>query len=149
MKKFVINSCVSVGEIKLGMERDEARKLLGKFEEDYNDIADLFDVCKALYNDNDKLEFVEFHISGVDNFEIIFQDKILNKMSQDELISFFESMDQDLFIENYGSGIASIISNEFGIACSFKVDIEFDEDGNDTEVILLETISVAIKDYWK
>jgi hypothetical protein len=38
---------------------------------------------------------------------------------------------------------------QFGIACYFVRDVQFDEEGNETEFDKVETISIAVKDYWK
>ena len=151
-KQFIIDPLVSVGEIKFGMERGKVRGILGEYSEYRNqqediNTADCFKICQVFYNENNAVEFIMFHV--LDKVELIWDKKFLTKMTKLEIIDFFSELDENLFIENYGYGIIGIESNLLGIACYFVKDISSDADGNEIEVDKVETISIAVKNYWK
>jgi len=152
MKKISVTPLVSAGEIKFGMERVRAREILGNFSEyknhpDDTNTADCFELCHLFYGNDDIVEFIMFY--RLDKVEISWGEKILTNMSKAELVDFFSKIDMELSVENYGYGIVSFASNSLGIACSFMEDLEFDEDGNEAEIEKVETISLAVRDYWK
>ena len=151
-KQFLITPTVSVGEIMLGMDRDDVRGILLDYSEyknqhDDGNTADCFEICQVFYNDENKAEFIMFH--ALDEVELLWGESLLTDMTKDQLVCFFSALDPDIFVEDYGYGIISIESNRLGVACYFVKDIETDESGNDVEVDKVETISVAVKDYWK
>ena len=149
MEQYIITPLHSVGEIRFGMERADARKILGEFSEyknhqQDNNTADSFDICQVFYDDDNRVEFIMFH--GLDEVELRWGNKTLNNMTKDELFEFFSTLDEDLAIE---TDEESFESNKLGIACYFVSDIYFDEEGNEKEYDKLETISFAIANYWK
>lgn len=148
-KQFIIIPLVSAGEIKFGMEREKVRGILGNYSEYRNrqedsNTADCFDICQVFYNENDCVEFIMFH--ALDKIELKYENKILTKMSKDELISFLLSLDENI---SFDADMERCESNAFGIACYFVRDIYIDEEGNENEFDRVETISVSIEDYWK
>ena len=149
MKQFTIKPLYSVGNIKFGMERSKVRELLGGYSEyknrqDDSNTADCFDICHVFYNESNGVEFVMFHM--LDEIEIMWENKTLNHMAKGELIALFQTLDENLVIEADG---VSFESNKLGIACYFEMDIRFGEDGNEEEFEKLETISVAVENYWR
>jgi len=149
MKQFVISPLISVGEVEFGIDRSKAREILGDYSEYRNNpddinTADCFDVCQVFYNERNGVEFVMFH--ELDDVELIWEDQILNKMTKMELFSYFMLLDVNLRIED---DMVSFESNELGVACYFVEDICFDEDDNEIEFDKVETISFAVKDFWK
>jgi hypothetical protein len=148
MKQFIIEPLHSVGDIKFGMERSKVREFLGSYAEyknnqEDNNTADCFDVCHVFYDESNRVEFVMFH--ALDNVELKWGNRLLNRMTKDELLEYFSEIDANLTVEPDGE---SIESNKFGIACYFVTDICFDEEDNEEEFEKLETISVAIENYW-
>ena len=151
-KKFIITPLVSVGEIEFGMDRNKAREVLGSYSEyrnrqEDNNTADCFEICQVFYDECNCVEFVMFH--ALDQIELIWDKTTLTAMTKPELVSFFSEQDEDLVIEDYGYGIISIESNALGIACYFVKDICFDDHGNEKEIDKVETMSFAVKNYWK
>jgi len=151
MKKFDIIPLISVGEIKFGMERDKVREILGTFKEyknrkEDNNTADCFELCQVFYDDNNCAEFIMFH--NLDNVELVYKNNVLSKMEKSDIILFFSNLDENLLVEDYGQGIISIESNVYGIACYFVKDIILENDGTEKEIDKIETISVAVKNYW-
>jgi len=153
MKKvFIITPLVSIGDIKFGMSRVNVRETLGTFSEyknnkKDNNTVDCFDICQAFYDENDCVECTMFH--SLDKIKLFWQDVCLTDLTKPSLISFFSKSDENLFIEDYGYGVISIESNALGFACYFQPDVIFDDEGNETVVDKIESISVAVKDYWK
>ena len=151
-KQFLITPTVSVGEIMFGMDRDAVRDILVHHSEYKNhqedgNTADCFETCQVFYNEENKAEFVMFH--ALDEVELLWGENSLTDMTKDQLVCFFSALDPDIFIEDYGYGIISIESNLLGVACYFVKDIATDESGNEVEIDKVETISVAVKDYWQ
>ena len=148
-KQFIITPLVSVGEINFGMKRDKVREILGDYSEYKNhqedsNTADCFDICQVFYDESDGVEFIMFH--ELDKIELKYENKILTKMSKNELISFLLSLDENV---SFDADMERYESNAFGIAYYFVRDIYFDKKGNETEFDRVETISFSIKDYWK
>jgi hypothetical protein len=151
-KSFNIIPLVCAGGIKFGMKRSKVRELLGNYSEYKNhpedtNTADCFDVCHVFYSEADDAEFIMFH--ALDKIELLWNGEVLTAKSKNELVSFFAGLDETLSVEDYGQGAISIESNELGVACYFSEDIDFDEEGNETAIDKVETISVAVKNYWK
>jgi len=153
MKKvFIITPLVSVGDIKIGMNRVKVRENLGNYSEYRNskedsNTADCFDICQVFYDKNDCVECIMFH--SLDKIKLFWEDVCLTDMTKPDIILFFTKIDKDLFIEDYGYSIISIESNALGFACYFQTDVIFNDDGNETVIDKIESISVAVKDYWK
>jgi len=156
IKQIEIIPLVSAGDIWLGMERSEARQLLGKHKEyrqfpnDENTI-DAFDFCHVAYTADNLVEFVMLH--DFVNLQVYYNKQRLDNMSQSELISFFYDLDEDIDIESYTKGeivgIVSFESNKLGVAAYWERDVEYLEDGSEIWQDKLASISVAIRDYWK
>ena len=153
IKQIEIIPLVSVGDIWLGTERSDVRKILGKHEEyksfpNDENTMDAFDFCHVAYTADNLVEFVMLH--NFDNLQVYFNEQRLDNMSQSELISFFQDLDEDLEIESYTEGeIVSFESNKLGIAAYWERDVEDLEDGSEIQQDKLASISAAIKDYWK
>jgi len=148
MQKFIIKPLVAVGNINFGMERSEARKILGDYSEYKNrqtdiNTADCFAVCQVFYDDNNCVEFIMFH--NLNDIELQWEDRIISDMTKDELISFFSERDDNLDIE---IGTVSFESNKLGVACYFVKDVYFDAEENEIEFDKVETISFAGENYW-
>ncbi|MCL1809040.1 MAG: hypothetical protein FWG42_04620 [Clostridiales bacterium] len=152
MRQFVIKPLVSVGDIEFGMDRREAREILGECEEYRNrpedvNTADSFDICQVFYSESDKVEFIMFH--ELDGIELRWGDQMLNEMTKDELFSFFTPLDESLSVEDDVEGdMVSFESNALGVACYFVKDIDYDEDDNEIEFEKVETISFAVENFW-
>ena len=149
IRRFEVTPTRSVGDIGFGMKRSEVRSLLGGFSEYRNrpkdkNTADCFDICQAFYSDDDDLEFIMFH--ELDDIELKCEGKTLNKMTKDELFSLFKKLDPDISIE---TGNVSFESNKLGVACFFENESVTGPDGKRHDIDKLETISFAIKDFWK
>ena len=149
INQYIITPLISVGRIKFGMERNKVREILGEYSEyrnrqEDNNTADCFDTCQVFYNENNGVEFIMFH--ALDKIELQCRNEILSKMSKDELISFLKGLDENI---RFDDDMERFESNSFGIACYVTQDIQFDENGNEIEFDKVETISFAIKNYWK
>ena len=147
-----VKPLVFAGEIEFGMKRDLVRKNLGDFSEYKHNKDDLitvdkFKFCKVFYSKDDNAEFIMFH--SLPYLSINMDGTILTDMTKEEIISYFKKLDDNLEIENYEQGIISIVSNANGVACYFTNEITIDEQNNEVIKDKVETISFAIKNYWK
>ena len=101
-KQFLIKPLISVGEIKFGMKRNEVRSILGNYSEYKNrqtdtNTADCFDICQVSYNKDNCVEFIMFH--ELSEVELKCGNKILTKMTKDELILYISEIDKDIDLE--------------------------------------------------
>ena len=106
MYKIEFLPYIGAGQIKLDSTRDEIRKILGAFKEFRKtkfskNTTDDFSFCHIFYNEQNKVEAIEFF----DSTEFLFKDKNLFLLSLNNLKSFFKTNSID-FIEN-DSGIRS------------------------------------------
>jgi hypothetical protein len=150
MRTLEITLCKSVGDIILGMDRSEARQLLGDYREFSNSAVatntfDQFSFCHLGYDADNKVEFVCIH--SLNEVALSLYGNIVSDMASLELFSFVQKLDPEVELEHAG---ISFESNALGIAAYFeKTPVLVLTTEQEIICEKLETITVAIKGYWK
>ncbi len=133
----------AIGNVRIGMKRDEVRKLFDNLEEwretpygfDYEVVYDSNDEFQIYYDQNDCVNFVL--CTAMDDMSL--DGKVLNdELFYDDILENAKEMASDIEEDEVG-----FTSNQLGFgACAY-----YDEDEED-EVARVESIQVAVKNYW-
>ena len=124
LKEFIIKNKNQVGDIKMGMSREDTRKCFGNYKEFKKNkfsknTSDKFNSFTIFYDENDKLEAVEFY----NDSKLIFNSVNLFEQSYDKLKNILSKEDNQLNIDgNYTT--------------SYKLNISLSSADNNIESIL-------------
>lgn len=150
MKTFEIILGKSVGDINLGMPRDNVRQLLGEYREFNNNLIkmnsyDQFAFCNIGYDQNNNVDFISIFIFK--NIELTLENKSISNMSSLELFSFIYNMDKSVDLENGG---VSFENNKLGFAAFFEKEPALTLSTNE-EIFYekLKAITVTVPEYWR
>lgn len=131
----------AIGNIKIGMKRDEVKQLLADLDEykeipfGYTDevVYDCNEDFQIMYDKNDCVNF----ILCTSPEKLSLADKMLNTdISYDDILSIAKHSATDVDEDGVG-----FVSNRLGFGVCF--------DTEDDEQVRIESVQIAAKDFWK
>ncbi len=137
---YEIKIGIGVGDIKLGMNRQDVKLLFDDFKEykevpygyDREVISDYNDDFMVYYDVQNNVNFIL--CTNPENFEL--NGNKLTDYTLEELYSIVKEMDPEVDITDEG-----FTSDNLG----FGISIEIDDDENEA----IESVQIAVRDFWK
>ncbi len=149
MKKYEVKIGEALGDIKLRMDRQEVRNILGEYKE-YRGKAfgtdklyeqDIFNNFVIGYDNDNRVNFICF--TNFKENTVIFDEIDVRELGSYELFYTIYKMDQNLDME-----LCGYTSNKLGIGITYEKEIILDNLETEKVHESLESFVIASKNYW-